>query len=428
MRIDNTVAYVVTGLFVVATLIVGAELLYSAKHRGRHRRRRGCWTSQRDCSRPLLRSARSMGHCTGAHGFAGSCGTGGAAPSRRSAAHRRAARRPGRARRRRSGPGPWSRRCSMPASWSCSCCPRAPAQCRTPTASGREDRTRTTYLLVDGENIDATLGTSILGPATPPGGAAPLGPAAAVRPRPLGPGARRAVLPRGQQRAADVVRAGAALDGLPAGAAGRRAQREGRRHRDPAHPGRARRPRRRRAAGQQRRRLPARARAACSTAAAGSASSASPSSATTSSRRWSARGLEFIDLEYDVAGVHRAAAAGPDHPDRRVRPARVPLAVPGRCSRLGPQAESDSPGRSGRPPAAPPAPGTASRTRSPARPRRRSGSRPGRRRARRRRRGAGRGGPRGPRSTAVPHQRADALDVERLERRDPEDALARGRC
>jgi Mn2+/Fe2+ NRAMP family transporter len=31
MRIDNTVAYVVTGLFVVATLVVGAELLYSAK-------------------------------------------------------------------------------------------------------------------------------------------------------------------------------------------------------------------------------------------------------------------------------------------------------------------------------------------------------------------------------------------------------------
>lgn len=31
MRIDNSVAYVVTGLFVVATLIVGAELLYSAK-------------------------------------------------------------------------------------------------------------------------------------------------------------------------------------------------------------------------------------------------------------------------------------------------------------------------------------------------------------------------------------------------------------
>ena len=29
MRIDNTVAYVVTGLFVLATLIVGAELLYS---------------------------------------------------------------------------------------------------------------------------------------------------------------------------------------------------------------------------------------------------------------------------------------------------------------------------------------------------------------------------------------------------------------
>lgn len=31
MRIDNTVAYVVTGIFVTATLIVGAELLYSAK-------------------------------------------------------------------------------------------------------------------------------------------------------------------------------------------------------------------------------------------------------------------------------------------------------------------------------------------------------------------------------------------------------------
>lgn len=31
MRIDNTVAYVVTGLFVVATLIVGAELLYSSQ-------------------------------------------------------------------------------------------------------------------------------------------------------------------------------------------------------------------------------------------------------------------------------------------------------------------------------------------------------------------------------------------------------------
>ena len=31
MRIDNSVAYLVTGLFVVATLIVGAELLYSAQ-------------------------------------------------------------------------------------------------------------------------------------------------------------------------------------------------------------------------------------------------------------------------------------------------------------------------------------------------------------------------------------------------------------
>ena len=31
MRIDNSVAYAVTGLFVVSTLIVGAELLYSAQ-------------------------------------------------------------------------------------------------------------------------------------------------------------------------------------------------------------------------------------------------------------------------------------------------------------------------------------------------------------------------------------------------------------
>ena len=30
MRVDNTVAYVVTGIFVIATLIVGAELLYSS--------------------------------------------------------------------------------------------------------------------------------------------------------------------------------------------------------------------------------------------------------------------------------------------------------------------------------------------------------------------------------------------------------------
>ena len=37
------------------------------------------------------------------------------------------------------------------------------------------------------------------------------------------------------------------------------------------------------------------------------------------------RGLELIDLEYDVEAFTDAAAPGPDHPDRRVRPARVPL-------------------------------------------------------------------------------------------------------
>ena len=34
MRIDNTVAYVVTGIFVLATLVVGAELLYSTSVAG----------------------------------------------------------------------------------------------------------------------------------------------------------------------------------------------------------------------------------------------------------------------------------------------------------------------------------------------------------------------------------------------------------
>ncbi len=37
------------------------------------------------------------------------------------------------------------------------------------------------------------------------------------------------------------------------------------------------------------------------------------------------RGLECIDLEYDVEAFTDPAAPGPDHPDRRVRPARVPL-------------------------------------------------------------------------------------------------------
>ena len=162
-----------------------------------------------------------------------------------------------------------------------------------------EGRERTTYLLVDGENIDATLGSSILGRRPATRGAPPLGPAAPVRPRPVVAGAGRAVLPGREHRAADVVRAGAALDGLPAGPAGRR--------------------------GPEKvvdiaiqRTMAAiaerdddvllvsndgdfwRASRTCSTATGGSASSGSRSSATTSSPPLIGRGLEVIDLEYDV--------------------------------------------------------------------------------------------------------------------------------
>ena len=76
----------------------------------------------------------------------------------------------------------------------------------------------------------------------------------------------------------------------------------------------------------------------------------------------------------------------------------------------------------GRPPGGRPGPGTASRRRSRGRPRGRSGPSRGRRRARRRPRACRSGRVARPSSTAIAHQRADAVAVERLERRDPEDA------
>ena len=120
-----------------------------------------------------------------------------------------------------------------------------------------------------------------------------------------------------------------------------------------------------------------------------------------------------------TCGVHRPAAPRPDHPDRRVRPARLPLGSSGGVRRLGRRPAGLQPGDR--------------------HPERRAGDvvqadlveevdrRPGRRRARRRRRGAGRGGPRGRASTACRTSAPTPVDVERLERGDPEDALAPGR-
>ena len=66
MRIDNTVAYVVTGIFVLATLVVGAELLYSTSVAIEQRRRRASSTSAW-CSRTATASgpARSSWSASG---------------------------------------------------------------------------------------------------------------------------------------------------------------------------------------------------------------------------------------------------------------------------------------------------------------------------------------------------------------------------
>ncbi|MEZ5191645.1 MAG: hypothetical protein R2734_03400 [Nocardioides sp.] len=100
------------------------------------------------------------------------------------------------------------------------------------SAASAASADRRTYLLVDGENIDATLGTSILGRRPQP-----------EEPRwdrlldffavtALSPGGLQAVLPRGQRRAAHAVRPGAV--GSASAPVGRQRP-EGRRHRHPAH-------------------------------------------------------------------------------------------------------------------------------------------------------------------------------------------------
>ena len=165
---------------------------------------------------------------------------------------------------------------------------------------------RTTYLLVDGENIDATLGSSILGRRPGPRSArAGTGVLQFAR-----DGGRRTpvglfFLAR-EQRAADVVRAGAA--GARASGRSRCPGGLGEKVVDIAHPAdarRARRPRRRRPAGQQRRRLRARASRPARRRPPGRRRRRSREFRNLAvRRRCVGRGLEFIDLEYDVAGVH----------------------------------------------------------------------------------------------------------------------------
>ena len=122
------------------------------------------------------------------------------------------------------------------------------------------------------------------------------------------------------------LRAGAALDRLPAGAAGRRGRREGRRHRHPAHPRGARPTGTATCCWSATTATSSSRSAALLDGAAGSASSASPSSATARSRRWPTR-TGVLRPGVRRAGVHRAAAARPDHPDRGVRPAGLPVTL-----------------------------------------------------------------------------------------------------
>ena len=76
--------------------------------------------------------------------------------------------------------------------------------------------TRSTYVLVDGENVDDARHLDPL-PAATARGAPPLGPSAAVRRGGVGPAVTRPVLPRGQQRrAADAVHPGPPGPRLPA--------------------------------------------------------------------------------------------------------------------------------------------------------------------------------------------------------------------
>ena len=203
------------------------------------------------------------------------------------------------------------------------------------------DRPRTTYLLVDGENIDATLGGSILG----------------RRPRPeerprwdrLLQFARErwtpAVTGCSSSRSTTSCRCRSCrrcLDRLPAGpAVGRGGEKvvdiaiqrtlEALADRDDDV-----------AAGQQRRRLPRRHRAAARRHPPGGRRRLQrvPQPRVRAARRARA-GAARPGVRR--RGVHRAAAPGPDHPDRGVRPARLPLrAAARRLSRTAGRGPSSS--------------------------------------------------------------------------------------
>ena len=97
------------------------------------------------------------------------------------------------------------------------------------------------FVLVDGENIDATLGNHLYAAASAARGAAALGAGHRVRRAGVGPAGHRAVLPQRLARATlptQFVQALLAMDYRADPAVGAR-RREGRRHRHPADPGRA---------------------------------------------------------------------------------------------------------------------------------------------------------------------------------------------
>ena len=181
-----------------------------------------------------------------------------------------------------------------------SCCPPSPAADPVVGRAGE----RRTFVLVDGENIDATLGNSLLRRRPQP----------EERPRwervtefadaALGPARHRAVLP--QRHAAGSCRRRSSrrcwrMD-YRADPAGRRRRREGRRHRHPAHPGRAARPRRRgRAAVQPRRRL---RRRTSSGSQATAARSADRRCASSPAAQFTALGVPVFDLEDDVGAFN----------------------------------------------------------------------------------------------------------------------------
>ncbi len=187
---------------------------------------------------------------------------------------------------------------------------------------------RITYVLIDGENIDATLGMLILG----------------RRPRPeerprwerLLQFAQelwekivvRALLPRRQQRAADAVRPSPDGDRLPTDPPSRVPGREGGRHRHPADAGRD----------------PSSWRRTCSWSATTGTSSTRCGDLLDGRRvgvvgfqefrsnaflALKGAGSSTFDLEYEVQAFKEPLPVHPDHRDRRLRPGRLPLASAG---------------------------------------------------------------------------------------------------